>query len=489
MNLPANSPAPATKSGRRPKAWLDLSLGDGAGDHAKQAAVTLPAEPPPAPPIPAEIAAAPSAERADLAQALALLAQNEGVDNANPSRLAEIVCDYAAARALLPAGVTFAETAHFFKQQPLAEAEPTTPVAPSAPEVAGPSPPDGVADNLESVAETITGNIRNKIAKEQASDPVFYEQMAALLEGIVGELKSKQIDYSAFLKRIAEVSKQVQSGKSAEPSAIASSARPESRVSERAEPSAPDEGKDNAESVATTIAQNIRNKIAKEQTKDPPFYSKMSSLLNGLVAELKAQSIDHKSFLRRIAEVSKQVQSGKATDSPAPAPPVPPGPSASETAEPIPPAGVKSKLGTVAETIAQNIRGKIEREQPKDPAFYGQMAVTLEEIIAELKAHRIDHLEFLKRIAEVAKQVQSGKLATTPTTLKTAGQRALFNNLGLNEDLALKIDKKVKEVHRYGWRGNEAREKAIKAAILPLLNDDQAAADRIFLILTAQPEY
>jgi type I restriction enzyme, R subunit len=40
-----------------------------------------------------------------------------------------------------------------------------------------------------------------------------------------------------------------------------------------------------------------------------------------------------------------------------------------------------------------------------------------------------------------------------------------------------------------GWRGHQAKENTIKAAILPLLGNDVAEVERIFLIIKAQTEY
>jgi hypothetical protein len=62
-------------------------------------------------------AALSAADRVSLERALALLAENEGIGNADPSRLVEIVRDYATARASLPSGVTLAETAQFYKEK------------------------------------------------------------------------------------------------------------------------------------------------------------------------------------------------------------------------------------------------------------------------------------------------------------------------------------------------------------------------------------
>jgi len=153
------------------------------------------------------------------------------------------------------------------------------------------------------------------------------------------------------------------------------------------------------------------------------------------------------------------------------------------------PDGIKGDKGAVAETIANNVRSKIIKEHLNDPAFYEKMSALLDEIIADLKARRIDYEQFLKGIAEVARLVQAGKSDDTPVKLNTPGKRALFNNLSQNEQLALKIDERVRDVRPADWRGNKTRENIIKAALLPLLGHDQAEVERVFLILTAQGEY
>ena len=117
------------------------------------------------------------------------------------------------------------------------------------------------------------------------------------------------------------------------------------------------------------------------------------------------------------------------------------------------------------------------------------MSVLLNEIIADLRAQRISYEDFLKRIGDLAKQVQSGKAGDTPVKLNTPGKRALYNNLGQNEDLALKIDATVRQVRPNAFRGNQAKENVIKAALLPLLGNDPVEVERIFLIIKAQTEY
>jgi type I restriction enzyme, R subunit len=150
--------------------------------------------------------------------------------------------------------------------------------------------------------------------------------------------------------------------------------------------------------------------------------------------------------------------------------------------------GLKGNKNAIAETIENNVRSKIIKEQLTDPAFYAKMSKLLDEIIAARKAKAIEYEEYLKRIAELAKKVDAGKAEDTPEKLDTPGKRALYNNLAQNEDLALRIDDAVRKVRPDGWRGVQAREQVIKKALYEVLQD-KAEVERIFLIVKAQGEY
>ncbi|MBE3042310.1 restriction endonuclease subunit R, partial [Candidatus Bathyarchaeota archaeon] len=177
------------------------------------------------------------------------------------------------------------------------------------------------------------------------------------------------------------------------------------------------------------------------------------------------------------------------------------------------PGGIKANKDAVAETIANNVRSKIIKEHLNDPAYYDRMSKLLEEIISDLKAKRLEYEEYLKRIAKLAKQVQSGQAEDTPAALKNSpGLRALYNNLqapgdprhagavreepaayGTTRDprlsLALAIDEVVRRVRPDDWRGNIPRENVIKSAMMPLLNRNEQEVERVFLIIKAQKEY
>jgi type I restriction enzyme, R subunit len=150
--------------------------------------------------------------------------------------------------------------------------------------------------------------------------------------------------------------------------------------------------------------------------------------------------------------------------------------------------GLKGNKDAIAETIENNVRRKIIKEQMNDPAYYETMSKLLDEIIAARKAKAVEYEEYLGRIAELAKRVDVGHAGDIPERLDTPGLRALYNNLGKNEDLAVKIDEVVKRERPDDWRGVQAREQVIKQALYAQLKD-VAEVERVFLIIKQQREY
>jgi len=152
------------------------------------------------------------------------------------------------------------------------------------------------------------------------------------------------------------------------------------------------------------------------------------------------------------------------------------------------PGGLKANKDAVAETIENNVRSKIIKEHLSDPAYYEKMSALLDEIIAARKSKAIEYESYLKRIAELASRVQADQSEDTPKTLDTPGRRALFNNLNRNEQLALQVDEAVKRKRPDSWRGLQAREQVIKAALYGVLRDTNEV-ERIFVIIKQQTEY
>ena len=152
------------------------------------------------------------------------------------------------------------------------------------------------------------------------------------------------------------------------------------------------------------------------------------------------------------------------------------------------PSGIKGNQGAIAETIENNVRKKIIKEQHVDPAFFEKISKLLDELIKLRKEGAIAYEEYLKRIAELAKQANSGQSEDTPDEITTAGMRVLYNNLNENLELVVQIDKAVKTKSPADWRGNKPRENVVKGELYKILNDVDEV-ERIFKILVQQEEY
>lgn len=152
------------------------------------------------------------------------------------------------------------------------------------------------------------------------------------------------------------------------------------------------------------------------------------------------------------------------------------------------PKGTQGNKQAVAESIENNVRQKIIKNHLIDPAFFEEMSTLLNEVIKERRANAISYEEYLKKIADIAAKVQTGKTGATPDAIKTPAQRALYNNLDKDEKMALTIHEKILLVKPDGWRGNEPRENMIKGALYEILKDF-AEVERIFTIVKQQAEY
>jgi len=166
------------------------------------------------------------------------------------------------------------------------------------------------------------------------------------------------------------------------------------------------------------------------------------------------------------------------------------------------PAATRKDERAVAETIANNVRSTIIKKHLLDPAYYDRMSTLLTEVLADLKAKRIEYREFLERVALLAKQAQEGQTDATPEPLrKNPGLRAIYNALlarraassptdyeGVADpvlELAQRLDASLRVDAPDGWRGILGKERVIRGLIAKHINDE-AMVERLFPIITAQ---
>jgi type I restriction enzyme R subunit len=127
----------------------------------------------------------------------------------------------------------------------------------------------------------------------------------------------------------------------------------------------------------------------------------------------------------------------------------------------------------VAETIENNVRKLIINESPVDPAYYDKMSKLLDALIEQRRKGVVTYAEYLQKIANLAKASQMpGGPDSYPESIKSSAQRALFNNLGKKEVLALAVDTAILKNLQDDWRNNTGKTKRVRNAIRFVLGTD-----------------
>ena len=143
----------------------------------------------------------------------------------------------------------------------------------------------------------------------------------------------------------------------------------------------------------------------------------------------------------------------------------------------------------MAETIENNIRKVIIEEKPGNPKYFETMSELLEELIEQRKKAAADYAKYLGKLAELAKKVKrlEGQ-EKYPKKVKTNGQKALYDNLGNNEELTLLIDDTVKYTAKDGWRENSIKERQVAFEIKKQLPENLNIS-LVMEVLKNQNEY
>lgn len=133
--------------------------------------------------------------------------------------------------------------------------------------------------------------------------------------------------------------------------------------------------------------------------------------------------------------------------------------------------GIMKTEEAVAETIENNVRKLIINESPVDPAYYEKMSKLLDALIALRRKGVVSYKEYLEKIAKLTKEatLPGGGPGGYPTGVRTAAQRALYNNLGRDEALALAVDAAIKGSLQNGWKTNAMKTKKVRIAIREVL--------------------
>jgi type I restriction enzyme R subunit len=119
------------------------------------------------------------------------------------------------------------------------------------------------------------------------------------------------------------------------------------------------------------------------------------------------------------------------------------------------PKGIRDNREAAAETIENNVRKLIIDEQPLNPKYYDKMSELLDLLIAQRKKEALNYQKYLEQIVALAKKVVNPASGDAyPKDLDTPGKRALFDNLGKDQAVALAVDRSIRENRQDDWRNN-----------------------------------
>lgn len=140
-----------------------------------------------------------------------------------------------------------------------------------------------------------------------------------------------------------------------------------------------------------------------------------------------------------------------------------------------------------AETVEANLREVIRKDSPFNPAYYGKLSIILQELIDKRKKEMLDYEEYMKELIELVKKAKGKSANSYPESIKTPGMRALYDNLGQNEYLAIRAHEIIKENAIVGFRESLMKRKKIIRALAKMLGDEMAL--KIYDIIKLHDEY
>jgi type I restriction enzyme, R subunit len=154
------------------------------------------------------------------------------------------------------------------------------------------------------------------------------------------------------------------------------------------------------------------------------------------------------------------------------------------------PAGVRKSKDASAEIVDNNVAKRIVDQRPINPKYYDKMSELLAELIRQRKQEAISYQEYLARIVELTRKMANPAASGSyPGAIHTPARRALYDNLGKDEALAIKVDETVRAHRQDDWRNNVMKVKRVRIALTGVLNGDRDLTEQVLEIVKNQNEY
>ena len=154
------------------------------------------------------------------------------------------------------------------------------------------------------------------------------------------------------------------------------------------------------------------------------------------------------------------------------------------------PSGLRSDPAAMGETIENNIRKLIVDRSPINPRYYDKMSELLDALIEQRRRAAISYRVYLDKVVRLARDLDAGpKAAAYPPAIDTPAKRALFDNTGRDEGLALMIDAAIRAKIQDGWRDNPIKTGRVRMALAAVLGSDKNQIDAVMDLAKTQHDY
>ena len=158
---------------------------------------------------------------------------------------------------------------------------------------------------------------------------------------------------------------------------------------------------------------------------------------------------------------------------------------------------LQKKLGAgrkaIDETVINNVRKIVVKNTPANPAFYKNISDQLEDIILQYRKNEAEYEEYLKKLVELARKIDKNSNDSYPASIGSGAIRALYDNLGSNEELSVSLDRGIRSELLDGWRGNLIKQRRVRNKVREVLKKfgitDEHEIERIMDIVRNQDDY
>jgi type I restriction enzyme R subunit len=120
------------------------------------------------------------------------------------------------------------------------------------------------------------------------------------------------------------------------------------------------------------------------------------------------------------------------------------------------------------------------------------MSELLDALIKERREQAISYQEYLEKVRQLAEQVKppSGTAQKAyPTAIDTNAKRSLYDNLGQDEALVIRIDTAVRYTKKEGWIGNRFKEREVLRVLRDEATGYNINVDDLLELVKNQREY